>query len=147
MISTPLKALATAAGRQGHRWLQSWKRGHGAPRRPPLPGHGVRGRPRARSPAPATGAFSTLGQSIPKDFQPGMVFLDIGMPGMDGYEAARRLRGDPRLRGVVLVALTGWGQDEDRRRSREAGFDHHMVKPVEPAALMELLAGPQLSLG
>jgi CheY-like chemotaxis protein len=70
-----------------------------------------------------------------------IVFLDIGMPGMDGYEVARRLRGEPGLRGVVLVALTGWGQEEDRRRSKEAGFDQHVVKPVEPAALENLLAG------
>ncbi len=74
-----------------------------------------------------------------KDFQPATVFLDIGMPGMDGYEVARRLRSEPELRGVVLVALTGWGQEEDRRRSKEAGFDQHMVKPVEPAALDQFL--------
>jgi PAS domain S-box-containing protein len=74
------------------------------------------------------------------DFQPALVFLDIGMPGMDGYEVARRLRGESHLQGAVLVALTGWGQEEDRRRSTEAGFDHHLVKPVEPTALEELLA-------
>jgi PAS domain S-box-containing protein len=74
-------------------------------------------------------------------FGPAMVFLDIGMPGMDGYEVARRLRRDPALGGVVLVAVTGWGQEEDRRRSREAGFDNHLVKPVEPEAVQKLLAG------
>jgi len=72
--------------------------------------------------------------------RPDVIFLDIGMPGMDGYEVARRLRDDPVLRGAVLVALTGWGQPEDRRRSREAGFDHHIVKPVDPDVMQTLLA-------
>ncbi len=78
------------------------------------------------------------------DFRPQMVFLDIGMPGMDGYEVARRLRRQAGPNGVVLVALTGWGQDEDRRRSEEAGFDRHLVKPVEPEALEAILADPAL---
>ncbi len=73
--------------------------------------------------------------------RPAVVLLDIGMPGMDGYEVARRVRLRPEWREVVLVALTGWGQEEDRRRSREAGFDHHLVKPVDPPALEALLAG------
>ena len=60
---------------------------------------------------------------------------------MNGYEVARRLRQEPRSRHAVLVAMTGYGQEEDRRRSREAGFDHHLVKPVDPAALERLLAG------
>jgi CheY-like chemotaxis protein len=72
--------------------------------------------------------------------KPELVFLDIGMPGMDGYEVARRVRQDHDLRGVVMVALTGWGQEEDRRRTVEAGFDHYLVKPVEPNALEALLA-------
>ena len=72
-----------------------------------------------------------------------MVFLDIGMPGMDGYEVARRLRQQPGPEQPVLVAVTGWGQQEDRRRTAEAGFDHHLVKPVEPKALDDLLAGPR----
>jgi signal transduction histidine kinase/DNA-binding response OmpR family regulator len=74
------------------------------------------------------------------DVRPEVVFLDIGLPGMDGYEVARRLR-RPGRNEALLVALTGYGQDEDRRRSREAGFDHHLVKPVDPAVLEELLAG------
>ena len=61
------------------------------------------------------------------------------MPGMDGYEVCRRIRGESGLERTTIVALTGWGQDEDRRRSHEAGFDHHIVKPVEPAALQRLL--------
>ena len=79
-----------------------------------------------------------------KGYRPEMVFLDIGMPGMDGYEVARRLRRQPGLEKVRLAALTGWGQEEDRRRTAEAGFDHHLVKPVEPGtleALLESLAG------
>jgi len=72
-------------------------------------------------------------------FEPQIAFVDIGMPRMDGFEVARRLR--ERLgRRVRLVALTGWGQDEDRRRSREAGFDHHLTKPPEPDVLDQLIA-------
>jgi CheY-like chemotaxis protein len=62
------------------------------------------------------------------------------MPGMDGYEVARRLRQQPGLEKIVLAALTGWGQQEDRRRTAEAGFNHHFVKPPEPKALEGLLA-------
>jgi PAS domain S-box-containing protein len=61
---------------------------------------------------------------------PDIVFMDIGMPGMDGYEVAYQIRQQPELRNLVLVALTGWGQEDDRRRSRKAGFDHHLVKPA-----------------
>jgi signal transduction histidine kinase/methanogenic corrinoid protein MtbC1/ActR/RegA family two-component response regulator len=75
--------------------------------------------------------------------RPEVVLLDIGMPRMDGYEVARRLRERPGPGQAVLVALTGWGQEEDRRRSREAGFDHHLVKPVELSALQKLLAQVQ----
>ena len=74
-----------------------------------------------------------------RTFAPDVVLLDIGLPVLDGYEAAERIRALDGGAEVVLVALTGWGQDEDRRRSREAGFDHHMVKPVDPDALEELL--------
>ncbi len=72
--------------------------------------------------------------------QPEVVLLDISLPGMDGYEVARRMRRLPGLKGAVLVALTGWGQEDDRRRSVEAGFDEHMVKPVSLATLQGLLA-------
>jgi CheY-like chemotaxis protein len=66
--------------------------------------------------------------------------MDIGMPGMDGFEAARRIREQPGLENVVLAALTGWGQQEDRRRTAEAGFNHHLVKPPEPKAMECVLA-------
>jgi PAS domain S-box-containing protein len=73
-------------------------------------------------------------------FEPEVVLLDIGMPKMNGYDAARRIRSEPWGAHLVLVALTGRSQDEDRRMSHEAGFDFHLVKPVEPAALEKLLA-------
>ncbi len=72
-------------------------------------------------------------------YDPAVVLLDIGMPGMDGYEVARAIRARSPARRAAIVALTGWGQAEDRRRSREAGFDHHLVKPADLAALQSLL--------
>ncbi len=71
--------------------------------------------------------------------RPEIVVLDVGMPKLDGCEVARRIRAESWGRGAVLVALTGWGQEVDRRRSREAGFDMHLVKPVDPAALCDML--------
>ncbi len=65
------------------------------------------------------------------EFLPNLVFMDVGMPGMNGYDLARLIRAQPWSEQTLLVALTGWGQDEDRRRSHEAGFDHHLVKPAE----------------
>jgi CheY-like chemotaxis protein len=73
------------------------------------------------------------------DFEPDVVLLDIGLPEMDGYEVAQRLRAQNGRRHLRLVAVTGYGQPGDRRRSRAAGFDAHLVKPVEPALLSELL--------
>jgi CheY-like chemotaxis protein len=72
-------------------------------------------------------------------FSPDVVLLDIGLPKLNGYEACREIRKQPGGRDIVLVALTGWGQEEDRRKSREAGFDEHFVKPVDHAALTRLL--------
>jgi CheY-like chemotaxis protein len=72
--------------------------------------------------------------------RPQIVLLDIGMPEMDGYEVARRIRAMPHGKEIVLVALTGWGQEEDRRRASAAGFDEHLTKPVDPALLDTLLA-------
>lgn len=76
-------------------------------------------------------------------FRPDMVLLDIGMPRLNGYDAARRIREQRWGRGMILVALTGWGQEEDKRRALEAGFDLHFTKPVSPANLEELMAGLQ----
>ena len=73
-------------------------------------------------------------------FKPDVVFLDIGMPTIDGHETARRIRREPWGKGMVLVALTGWGQTEDRRRSKEAGFDHHLVKPADPHVVEKLIS-------
>ncbi len=82
---------------------------------------------------------SALG--LVEGFQPEIVLLDIGLPGMDGHEVARRLRARPDFERTLLVALTGWGQETDRQKSREAGFDRHLVKPVDPVTLLDLLAG------
>ena len=75
-------------------------------------------------------------------FAPDVVLLDIGLPELDGYEVARRLRADPRTAGARLIALTGWGSDADKRRSRDAGFDAQLTKPVDAATLTAVLAAP-----
>jgi two-component system CheB/CheR fusion protein len=75
-----------------------------------------------------------------EQFRPDLVLLDIGLPGMDGYEVARRLRRHPELRRTVIAALTGYGRAEDMKLSREAGFDHHLVKPVDLRRLDALFA-------
>jgi len=72
-------------------------------------------------------------------FRPEVVFLDIGMPRLNGYDAARRIRQEAWGRGMMLVAMTGWGKEEDRRKSRDAGFDAHMVKPADLDELMRLM--------
>jgi PAS domain S-box-containing protein len=74
-------------------------------------------------------------------FRPDVVLLDIGLPKLNGYDACRRIREQSWDESVVIIALTGWGQEEDKCRSKEAGFNFHMVKPVDPAALEKLLAG------
>ena len=83
-----------------------------------------------------TNALETL-----LDYHPEVVLLDIGLPGIDGYEVAKRIRVQPAHKGVVLVALTGYGQESDRELSRDAGFDHHLVKPADFAQLERILAG------
>ena len=75
-----------------------------------------------------------------RTFRPAVVLLDLGMPGMSGLEVARRVREDPEFVGIRLVALTGWGQREDRRRTTEAGFDYHLVKPADVSALHAILS-------
>jgi CheY-like chemotaxis protein len=74
------------------------------------------------------------------EFQPDVVLLDIGLPDLDGYEVARRIRAEPWGGAMTLIAVTGWGQDEDKARSAAAGFDRHVVKPLAPEALLKLLA-------
>ncbi len=75
-----------------------------------------------------------------RDFRPSLVLLDLGMPGMDGYEVAEQIRADPIFDDVRLIAITGFGSEEERRRSRAAGFDDHCVKPLDPARLRVILA-------
>lgn len=75
-----------------------------------------------------------------EEFAPDFVLLDIGMPDMAGYDLARRLRAIPKLNGAVLVAQTGWGQADDRRRSEQAGIDHHLVKPLDLEQLQRILS-------
>ena len=82
-----------------------------------------------------------------REQQPEVVLLDIGLPGLDGYQVARRLRDEIGLDHALLVAMTGYGQPEDRRRSQEAGIQYHFVKPVEPLVLRNLLAGAALPVG
>ena len=72
-----------------------------------------------------------------------MALLDIGMPKMNGYEAARHIRQQPWGKDMLLIAVTGWGQEEDKRQALEAGFNYHLTKPVEPAALEQLFARQQ----
>ena len=78
--------------------------------------------------------------AVAMDFDPDFVLLDIGLPKLNGYEVCRRLRARPRATPVVIVALTGWGQAEDRRKSTDAGFDAHLVKPLDPVVLQDTLA-------
>jgi CheY-like chemotaxis protein len=72
-------------------------------------------------------------------FQPAVILLDIGMPELNGYETCRRIRKEPWGSEIIMIALTGWGQEEDKRKSKEAGFDYHLVKPVDPDVLEKLL--------
>lgn len=74
--------------------------------------------------------------------RPAVVLMDIGMPGMDGYQAARLIRQQPRFNDIMLIALTGWGEEEDRHRAHASGFDHHLIKPVDINALRTLLTAP-----
>jgi CheY-like chemotaxis protein len=76
-------------------------------------------------------------------YQPKIVLVDLGMPGMDGFEVALKVRENPEFKDLMIVALTGWGQEQDRARSREAGFDHHLIKPADLNALRALLASAE----
>ncbi len=77
---------------------------------------------------------------IALDYRPQVVLLDIGLPSMNGFEVAKRLREQPELSSVVLIAMTGYGQDSDREQSRDAGFDHHLVKPADFSQVREILS-------
>jgi PAS domain S-box-containing protein len=88
-------------------------------------------------------AYSGLdGVKTAREWRPDVVLCDIGLPGLDGYGVAGELRHDPATAGTQLIAITGFGQEEDRRRARQAGFDHHLTKPVDPALLQPLLVRP-----
>jgi CheY-like chemotaxis protein len=80
-------------------------------------------------------------------FHPEVVLLDIGLPELDGYQVASRLRRRRQTAKALLVAMTGYGQDEDQLRAHEAGFDHHLIKPVDPTVIYELIARPRLAAG
>jgi CheY-like chemotaxis protein len=86
----------------------------------------------------ACGASEAIATAL--RWRPEFVLLDLGLPGLDGYQVALRLRQEASCRGTVLVAVTGYDRPKDRQRSREAGIDHHLVKPVEPDVLLALLS-------
>ena len=89
-----------------------------------------------------TAADGPQGVALGLKHQPEVVLIDLGLPGLDGYEVARAVRAGPVGKSVVLIAVTGYGQVEDRRRSTEAGFDAHLVKPVSQSLLSTLITGP-----
>jgi CheY-like chemotaxis protein len=95
----------------------------------------------------ATARNGTAALEIATTFYPEMIVLDIGLPEIDGYEIARRFRRIPATAGTFIIALSGYGTQEDRRRSRDAGFDYHLTKPVAPEALDELLSDAGSKLG
>jgi two-component system CheB/CheR fusion protein len=84
---------------------------------------------------------------VAQEFQPEVALLDIGLPRMDGYELAKRLRALPAMRQARLIALTGYGHPEDHDRAASAGFDHHLTKPVDPQTLLALIDAPPRSPG
>jgi len=86
-----------------------------------------------------TAGSATAGIELAKAHGVRAIVMDLGMPGVSGYEAARMIRADPQLRDILLIALSGWGQDQARRDSRDAGFDHHLVKPADLGALEKVL--------
>jgi CheY-like chemotaxis protein len=91
----------------------------------------------------------SVGLEIVNEFKPDVVFLDIGLPEMNGYEVAKRIRAMPSLQGVRLVAVTGWGGEKDKENAKNVGFDLHLTKPVDPAAAQALLerATPSPAVG
>ncbi len=97
----------------------------------------------SNSSATRSGSPTTALEAIEaaREYRPAVVLLDIGLPGMDGYQVATRLREDPCCRDALIIAVTGYGQDQDRRGPEESGFDHHLVKPVDYEQLVALMAG------
>jgi CheY-like chemotaxis protein len=87
-----------------------------------------------------TGFDGVQALDLAGEFHPDLVLLDLGMPRMDGYEACRKLREQPWGAEAVVVAVTGWGRDDDRRKTQLAGFDQHLVKPVAPDAIVNILS-------
>jgi PAS domain S-box-containing protein len=94
-----------------------------------------------------TASDGEAGVQAAAEFLPHVMMMDIGLPKLNGYEACRRIRQQGWSKNMVIIAVTGWGAEDDRRRSEEAGFDRHMVKPVDPTSLMELVAGLSLTPG
>ena len=82
--------------------------------------------------------YGLEGVELAVAYRPYLIVLDLGLPKLNGLDACRRIRERPWAKNVVIAAATGWGQDEDRRRSVEAGFDHHLVKPIDAAAVVTL---------
>ena len=80
------------------------------------------------------------GLAAAERLRPDVVLMDLGLPRIDGFDACRRIREQPWGKGILMIAITGWGQDVDRRKSQEAGFDHHLVKPVDARAIAALLS-------
>jgi CheY-like chemotaxis protein len=78
--------------------------------------------------------------AVANEFRPDVILLDIGLPGMDGHETARAIRQQPWAKELTIIATSGWGQESDKQRSRDVGIDHHLVKPVDLSALMQLLS-------
>jgi CheY-like chemotaxis protein len=79
------------------------------------------------------------GLDLARQLNPEFIVLDIGLPGMDGYQIAAHIRAEEAMKGAVIIAISGYGHDEDRRRSREAGIDHHLVKPIAAKTLIDLI--------
>jgi CheY-like chemotaxis protein len=79
---------------------------------------------------------------VMEEFLPEFALIDIGLPGVNGYELARQLREQAQFQNVTLIAQTGWGRDEDRNQARAAGFDYHLVKPIDHQRLAEILTNP-----
>lgn len=88
---------------------------------------------------PVRDYFHTRALNQLESFRPDIVLLDLEMPGFHGLDVCRRIRSSPSGRSLFIVAVTGWGQDEDRRRTRQAGFDGHLVKPVAPEDLLNVV--------